>query len=287
MTTTPPGASSPRRARRPDPDAAAWRRRRRAGRTAPPAAGARASRPPSTRTCASSAKTPAAAARAASSSAVTNGTPGGSAETIHAAPTPQPVPISPTRSRPRDAASTCSRRPTSGDARAVEPQPRRASQRARTSGGRRSTPPCPRLARCSSHYRFRRILTRSGSARSGASTRRAREEPRPGRASMGSRRPRGRFRVGLVAVDVQNTFCTPGFELFVAGRSGHGALDDTPRLCEFVYRNLDAITQIVPTLDTHQAVQIFHPVFLVDEAAVTRSRTRWSRRTTSRPDAGG
>ena len=72
-------------------------------------------------------------------------------------------------------------------------------------------------------------------------------------------------RVGLVAVDVQNTFCTPGFELFVAGRSGTGAVDDNRRLCAFVYRNLDTITQIVPTLDTHQATQIFHALFLVDE----------------------
>jgi nicotinamidase-related amidase len=75
-----------------------------------------------------------------------------------------------------------------------------------------------------------------------------------------------RFRIALVAVDVQNTFCTPGFELFVAGRTGTGALDDSRRLSEFVYRNLDAITQIVPTLDTHQALQIFHPVFLIDES---------------------
>jgi nicotinamidase-related amidase len=73
-----------------------------------------------------------------------------------------------------------------------------------------------------------------------------------------------RFRVALVVVDVQNTFCTPGFELFVAGRTGTGALDDSRRLCEFVYRNLDRLTQIVPTLDTHQALQIFHPVLLVD-----------------------
>jgi nicotinamidase-related amidase len=71
--------------------------------------------------------------------------------------------------------------------------------------------------------------------------------------------------VGLVAVDVQNTFCIPDFELFVAGRSGTGAIDDNRRLCEFVYRNLDAITQIVPTLDTHQATQIFHTIFLVDD----------------------
>jgi nicotinamidase-related amidase len=74
-----------------------------------------------------------------------------------------------------------------------------------------------------------------------------------------------RFRLALVVVDVQNTFCTPGFELFVAGRSGTGALDDTRRLTEFVYRNLDAITQVVPTLDTHQALQIFHRILLVDE----------------------
>ena len=39
------------------------------------------------------------------------------------------------------------------------------------------------------------------------------------------------FRVCLVAVDVQNTFCIPDFELFVAGRSGTGAVDDNRRLC--------------------------------------------------------
>jgi nicotinamidase-related amidase len=73
------------------------------------------------------------------------------------------------------------------------------------------------------------------------------------------------FHICLVAVDVQNTFCVPGFELFVAGRSGTGAVDDNVRLCEFVYRNLGAITEIVPTLDTHRAMQIFHAVWLVDE----------------------
>jgi nicotinamidase-related amidase len=70
-------------------------------------------------------------------------------------------------------------------------------------------------------------------------------------------------RVCLLAVDVQNTFCTPGFELFVAGRSGTGALDDNRRLVEFLYRNLSEITEAVVTLDTHQAFQIFHAPFLV------------------------
>jgi nicotinamidase-related amidase len=72
------------------------------------------------------------------------------------------------------------------------------------------------------------------------------------------------FRFCLVLVDVQNTFCLPDFELYVGGRTGTGALDDNRRLCEFLYRNLAVITQVVPTMDTHQAVQIFHAVYLVD-----------------------
>jgi len=73
------------------------------------------------------------------------------------------------------------------------------------------------------------------------------------------------FRICVVAVDVQNTFCIPGFELFVGGRSGNGAVDDNRRLCEFLYRNLGAITAIIPTLDTHRATQIFHAAWLIDE----------------------
>src|ERR671934_838878 len=72
------------------------------------------------------------------------------------------------------------------------------------------------------------------------------------------------FRVCLLVVDVQNTFCVPDFELFVAGRSGTGAVDDSRRLCEFVYRNLGEITQILPSLDTHHAMQVFHAIWLVD-----------------------
>jgi nicotinamidase-related amidase len=73
------------------------------------------------------------------------------------------------------------------------------------------------------------------------------------------------FRICLLAVDVQNTFCIPDFELFVAGRSGTGAVDDNRRLCAFLYRNLGTITQIFPSLDTHQAMQVFHAIWLVDE----------------------
>jgi nicotinamidase-related amidase len=77
---------------------------------------------------------------------------------------------------------------------------------------------------------------------------------------------RDRFRVSLVLVDVQNTFCIPDYELYVGGASGTGAVDDNRRLCKFIYRNLHRITEICPTMDTHQAAQIFHGIFLVNDS---------------------
>ncbi len=73
-------------------------------------------------------------------------------------------------------------------------------------------------------------------------------------------------RICLLLIDVQNTFCLPGFELFVGGQSGKAAVEDNIRLCEFIYRNLGLITTIVPTLDTHTAMQIFHPIFWVNDS---------------------
>jgi nicotinamidase-related amidase len=71
--------------------------------------------------------------------------------------------------------------------------------------------------------------------------------------------------IKLLLIDVQNTFCLPDFELFVGGRSGRGAIDDNIRLCEFIYRNLGEIDQIIATLDTHHLHQIFHPIFWIDQ----------------------
>ena len=71
-------------------------------------------------------------------------------------------------------------------------------------------------------------------------------------------------RISLLLIDVQNTFCIPGFELFVGGRSGQGAVEDNIRLCEFIYRNLGKLTHIIATMDTHTSQQIFHPIFFVD-----------------------
>ena len=74
------------------------------------------------------------------------------------------------------------------------------------------------------------------------------------------------FRTCLLLVDVQNTFCIPGYELFVGGRSGNGAVADNVRLCQFLYCNLPHITKIACTLDTHTAMQIFHEVFWINDA---------------------
>ena len=68
-------------------------------------------------------------------------------------------------------------------------------------------------------------------------------------------------RVGLLSIDVQNTFCIPDFELFV-----NGAVEDNIRLCEFIYRNSGSITEIIPTMDSHTAMQIFHPIFWINKA---------------------
>ena len=72
-------------------------------------------------------------------------------------------------------------------------------------------------------------------------------------------------RTWLMLIDVQNTFCIPNFELYVGGRSGHGAVEDNIRLCEFIYRNLGNITQITATMDTHLTMQVFHAIFFVDK----------------------
>lgn len=67
----------------------------------------------------------------------------------------------------------------------------------------------------------------------------------------------------FLLIDVQNTFCIPDFELYVGGRSGRGAVQDNTRLSRFIYRNLGAITHISATMDTHQAMQVFHAIFFV------------------------
>ena len=74
-----------------------------------------------------------------------------------------------------------------------------------------------------------------------------------------------RPRIGLLLIDVQKDFCFPEGTLFVAGRSGRGAIHDNDRTARFIYRNLRAITRVTCTLDTHTSHQIFSPSFWLQE----------------------
>jgi nicotinamidase-related amidase len=73
-----------------------------------------------------------------------------------------------------------------------------------------------------------------------------------------------RRRVHLLLVDQQRDFCLPGGSLFVAGRSGNGAVDDADRLARFLYRNLENVSETTCTLDSHVPHQIFFPAFWED-----------------------
>jgi nicotinamidase-related amidase len=75
-----------------------------------------------------------------------------------------------------------------------------------------------------------------------------------------------RVRIGVLGIDNQDTFCHPQGELFVAGQSGTGAVDDSVRFVEWLYRHMGLITEISCTLDTHRSYAIFHPSFLVNDA---------------------
>jgi nicotinamidase-related amidase len=69
-----------------------------------------------------------------------------------------------------------------------------------------------------------------------------------------------KYRIAMLNIDIQPTFCFPDFELPVIG-----AVDDCVRTAEFIYHNLPLITRIWNTLDTHRAMQIFHPMYLIDQ----------------------
>lgn len=72
-------------------------------------------------------------------------------------------------------------------------------------------------------------------------------------------------KVHVVAIDVQKDFCFPEGTLYVAGRGGSGAMDDSDRLAKFLYRNAGIVTDVTVTLDTHFLFQIFSASFWQDE----------------------
>lgn len=71
---------------------------------------------------------------------------------------------------------------------------------------------------------------------------------------------RDELRIAAFGIDCQVGFSTPGASLFVPG-----AVEDTTRVVEWLYSNLDRITQVAFSLDTHRVFQIFHPAWWTDD----------------------
>lgn len=69
-----------------------------------------------------------------------------------------------------------------------------------------------------------------------------------------------KVRIAAFGIDAQIGFCTPGASLFVPG-----AVEDTQRTLAWLYGNLDRITQLAFSLDTHRVFQIFHPAWWIDD----------------------
>jgi nicotinamidase-related amidase len=67
-------------------------------------------------------------------------------------------------------------------------------------------------------------------------------------------------RIAAFGIDCQLGFCHPEGSLFVPG-----AVEDTGRAVEWIYRNLDRITGLHFSMDTHRVYQIFHPGWWVDK----------------------
>lgn len=74
-----------------------------------------------------------------------------------------------------------------------------------------------------------------------------------------------RFKIHLLLIDLQKDFCLPQGNLYVGGRDGLGAIKDNQRIAEFIYRNLELITEVTATMDTHFAYQIFFAPFWVND----------------------
>ena len=72
-------------------------------------------------------------------------------------------------------------------------------------------------------------------------------------------------KVHLLLIDVQKDFCYPSGTLYVGGRSGDGAVEDSKRIAKFIYENMGSISDVTATFDTHLSHQIFFPSFWVDK----------------------
>lgn len=68
------------------------------------------------------------------------------------------------------------------------------------------------------------------------------------------------YKIGVFGIDCQVGFCHPEASLAVPG-----APEDMRKATEWIYRNLEDITQLQFSMDTHYGYQIFHPAWWIDE----------------------
>lgn len=66
-------------------------------------------------------------------------------------------------------------------------------------------------------------------------------------------------KVELLLIDEQEDFAYPEGSLFVAGQSGKGGQTAIKNSAEFIYSNIDLITEIICTMDFHLPNQVFYP----------------------------
>ncbi len=69
-----------------------------------------------------------------------------------------------------------------------------------------------------------------------------------------------KLKIAAFGIDAQIGFCTPGASLFVPG-----AVEDTERALRFIYGNLDKLSALHFSMDTHRIFQIFHPAWWIDK----------------------
>jgi len=66
--------------------------------------------------------------------------------------------------------------------------------------------------------------------------------------------------IRLVVIDMQNDFCDPNGSLFI-----QGADKDTLKVASFIRKNVNKITGIHATLDSHSVVDIAHTIWWIDK----------------------
>lgn len=77
--------------------------------------------------------------------------------------------------------------------------------------------------------------------------------------------------IALLIIDAQRDFCHPEGTLYVGGQDGLGPIGDSRRIAEFIYGNLEMISLMALTMDSHQPFHIFSPAAWRDSSGARLS----------------